>query len=695
MKRLFSSLILLAVTLSTMAQGWPSDYQGVMLQGFYWDSYKDSRWIKLEEQASELSQAFDLVWIPQSANCGSNSMGYDDLWWFNDYNSSFGNEEQLRSLIKTFKEHGIGTIADVVINHRKNVSNWVDFPKETYNGVTYEMVSTDIVGNDDGGDTKKWATDNGYELSSHNDSGEGWAGMRDLDHYSENVQTIVKAYLHMLLEDFGYAGFRYDMVKGYASKFTKLYNEDAKPQFSVGEYWDSSRAIKNWIDNSDKSSAAFDFQFKYVVRNATDKGDWTYLGKNNDNSDDNWPLISNEFHDGSYRQYAVTFVENHDTEVRPDGSSNGPLKKDTLAANAYLLAMPGTPCVFLKHWQAYRPAISAMAAARKLAGIRNTSTYTNIESNKKYYANTVDDKLLVVVGDEKQVKPDATQWTKILSGYHYAYYLNNSLETAWVNVPSGVYEHVEACLTAVSKDSSAKLVYTLDGSEPSATNGEQVESGTVVEFNNSSTDNYQDFTLKVGLLVGGVVSAITTCHYTIEDAEPVENTIPEFCTVKEGEVCAFFEAPSWWDKTIYCWAWANSPAENFTSKTGTWPGIACEKIGSTEDGNAVWKWTWDGTKEKGTSLTQPEMIIFSSQGSPQTADLPFYNGGYYDEDGLVGIANNEPTAIRSVKDGGDGTIKVYSLDGRLLRTTKDGREANGGLPKGIYIINGKNHIVRN
>ena len=33
--------------------------------------------------------------------------------------------------------------------------------------------------------------------------------MRDLDHNSTNVQTIVKAYLDMLLNDFGYAGFRH------------------------------------------------------------------------------------------------------------------------------------------------------------------------------------------------------------------------------------------------------------------------------------------------------------------------------------------------------------------------------------------------------------------------------------------------------------------------------------------------------
>ena len=137
------------------------------------------------------------------------------------------------------------------------------------------------------------------------------------------MQTIVKAYLNFLLNDLGYTGFRYDMVKGYSAEYTKMYNEDAKPQFSVGECWDSSSTIKKWIDGAGKTSAAFDFQFKYVVRNATDKGDWTYLGKNNENKDVNWPLVSNQVDNGNYRQYAITFVENHDTEVRPDGSSQG------------------------------------------------------------------------------------------------------------------------------------------------------------------------------------------------------------------------------------------------------------------------------------------------------------------------------------------------------------------------------------
>ena len=195
MKRLFTSLIILLATLPMLAQqGWPEQYEGVVLQGFYWDSFKQTKWTRLESQADELSQYFKLVWIPQSANCGNGtSMGYDDLYWFpGHYNSSFGSEAELRSMINTFKSKGIGTIGDVVINHRQNVSNWVDFPEETYQGVTYQLTSTDICNDDDGGATKNWATQNGYQLSPNNDTGEGWSGMRDLDHMSENVQKNVK-----------------------------------------------------------------------------------------------------------------------------------------------------------------------------------------------------------------------------------------------------------------------------------------------------------------------------------------------------------------------------------------------------------------------------------------------------------------------------------------------------------------------
>lgn len=56
--------VVCALTLSASAShaiGWPANYQGVMLQGFYWDSYTDSKWTNLESQADELSKYFKLI----------------------------------------------------------------------------------------------------------------------------------------------------------------------------------------------------------------------------------------------------------------------------------------------------------------------------------------------------------------------------------------------------------------------------------------------------------------------------------------------------------------------------------------------------------------------------------------------------------------------------------------------------------
>ena len=106
-----------------------------------------------------------------------------------------------------------------------------------------------------------------------------------------------------------------------------------------------------------------------------------------------------------------------------------------------------------------------------------------------------------------------------------------------------------------------------------------------------------------------------------------------------------------------------------------------------ENGNKVWKWTWDGTKQNNTSVTKPGMIIFSNFGAPQTSDLSFQNGGYYNSKGLV---KTIPTGIQAISFATGNAAKVYTLDGRLVRT-------NGSLdnlPKGVYIINGKKHVLK-
>ena len=667
-------LTLLALPMSIMAADrWPANYGGVMLQGFYWDSYDASKWTKLESQADELSQYFNLVWIPQSAYCGNTSMGYDDYYWFSNYNSSFGTEAELRSLITTFKGKGIGTIADVVINHRKTVSTWVDFPSETYKGVTYQLQSTDICADDDGGATKNWAIANGCSLSSNNDTGEGWSGMRDLDHKSINVQTNVKAYLDMLLNDMGYIGFRYDMVKGYSGSFTGIYNSYANPTYSVGEYWDgNANTVISWMNttkvNNEIQSAAFDFPFRYTVRDAINSSDWTKLA--------NTSIMSTT----GYSQYAVTFIENHDTEYRSSTAQQDPIKKDTLAANAFLLAMPGTPCVFFKHWIGCKQEIKAMIDARKLAGINNTSTYANYDKSTKYFANMVNGtngNLLVAVGDiSAMTAPLTSRWTKILSGYHYAYYASNGLETAWADKASGEYnDPFNVTLTAVSATSGAKLVYTTDGSTPTPSST-QVASGTSVSISTACI-------LKVGLIVNGVVSGIVTRTYTFNTFEPYTITV----NVNPSAVN--------WTYVNY-WTWGGDGTH--TPINTSWPG---DKVTATKTVNSK---TWFYKTFSINKADDYVNFVFSTgSDSPQTVDISNVNRDSYFEistemDGAkykVNDVTNTITGINNIAAGDAGTsCNVYTLDGRLVRGASTTSNALKGLSKGIYIVNNKKYVVR-
>ena len=166
MRKIYATIIALFTAMQMSAQGWPAGYKGVMFQAFAWDSYSETQWPQLESQADEISEYFDLVWVPNSAYAGSMTMnmGYHPVYWFKQ-DCAFGTENELRPMIKTYKDKGVGFIADIVINHRNGVQSWVDFPAETYNGVTYQFKSTDVCANDDGGKTKTWATTNGFSLS--------------------------------------------------------------------------------------------------------------------------------------------------------------------------------------------------------------------------------------------------------------------------------------------------------------------------------------------------------------------------------------------------------------------------------------------------------------------------------------------------------------------------------------------------
>ena len=677
------------------AQGWPDNYGGVMLQAFSWNSFGDTRWVNLTKQAEELSQYFNLVWVPQSGWTGStSSMGYDVKYYFNQ-RSAFGTEDELREMINTFKGYGTGMIADVVVNHRGNASTWTDFPAETYNGVTYQMSSTDICKNDDGGETAKHLAA-GESLSANNDEGEDWSGMRDLDHKSDNVRNVIKAYVNFLANDLGYTGFRYDMTRGFWANRVAEYNDAAGVQFSVGENWSSQNDIQTWIDNCKwngvNMSASFDFPFRYTVRDVI-RGNRDGGAANSVNWKDlNFGGLAAS---SAFKRYSVTFVENHDTQYRDASNQNDPLRKDTLAANAYLLTMPGTPCVFLPHWKAYKQEIKNMIDVRKAVGVTNMSMAQKATNNTSYAvagfrsSGAAGKYMYCVVGDAKRVNndnlvnqlygsallSDAVQVTK---GYGYRLYMSKNCETAWVDKASGKYMgEFKATLTAVTANSGAQLVYTLDGSTPTASSTKVASGGTV--------NITQPCTLKVGILDGSAVKGIVTRTYDFA-GQGSSKIINVYVNVDQVN----------WDPVrFYTWDQDNE------QHNGNWPG---EAITETRVINGK---TWYVKQYELANDDCYMNFVFNTgtSGSPQTLDVMYANTDKYYEisseketDGKykVNDVSDQYAAIPGVQvdNGTPGPVNVYTIDGRLVRYHVASQGATQGLPGGLYIVGKRKVVVR-
>ena len=619
MKHLFTLIFtLMGLPLGLMAQGWPANYGGVMLQGFYWDSYSDTKWTKLTSQADELSKYFNLIWVPQSGWCKSttDNMGYYPIYWF-DQRSAFGTEQELRTMISTFKAKGTGIIADVVVNHKNGVSKWCDFANETVKGkntgktysVTWDNTDYTQICNNDEANTASKSEAKG-KIKGAADTGLGDTGCRDLDHTNDKTQQNIKTYEDFLLNEMGYTGFRYDFVKGYDPKYIKMYNEASKPKFSVGEYWHGAvtttskegdhpfGGVKDWVEATGNTSAAFDFPMKYLIKGAFNDGNWKLLATNYTTS----TLVGKE------PRYAVTFIDNHDTgepHVNPD-----PLRANVEAANAYILALPGTPCIWISHWKPYKYTIKKCILARKIAGVTNTSSIIKSEGQDNGY-------VLIVKGNNGNVmlllgSPtyDTTGYQLACEGLEFKYYVSNGLDISEVN--------------------SIKR-------------------------------------------------------------EDTGHVIPSFCTVNDGEVCAFFEQPasSNWKGDITCWAWDKSG--NYTG--GTWPGSKCEKVGMTSDGKNVWKWTWnrnyvkDKTAPASTTASLPTGIIFTnkkagSDSGAQTLNMAFKNGNYYGDNVTYGNA----TGISVIKANAQTDESWYTIGGTRL----------SGKPtqKGVYIHQGKKAVVK-
>ena len=664
MKRLFTTFLACLAVTCMMAQGWPANYGGVMLQGFYWDYYDDEgwgSWNALKGQADDLDGFIDLIWIPNSATVKSDEwnypphnrdMGYMPCYWLK-HDTYYGTEAELKSMISTFKDKGIGIIEDVVINHKNGLTSWCDFPNEsvtTADGTTYTLNWTlaDICNNDNGGYVKTM-----YDVTGADDTGDDFDGCRDLDHTGDNVQQNVKTYLDFLQKELGYAGFRYDMVKGYGATYVGIYNKYAKPTFSVGEYWDGWDGVTNWITGTTQDyniqSAAFDFPLKFLINNAF-KGSF-------DGSALNTQGLAG---DNYFQRYSVTFVDNHDTYRDGSCMSNA---SHVLAANAFILAMPGTPCIFLPHWKTYKTPLKKMIAARKAAGVNNQSAFTrwNLDGGIGFEVTGTKGKVFVTLGYVTGGMPDG--YKVVVSGdavnNDFCFYVNSDLELDLTGIP----DEEEVIDNTIQKDIRVYLAQTDNilnysihawsdnGNLTGDWNNEKQKisnllSGTV--YINNKAWYYVDFKNqeKIGLVlhnngtsqtsdISNITSDIFlsyTGETTYDNQTSTYAGYPE-AWYEQGEICAFFVVPNGWDDH---WHHIRAKVSDFDDDNQR--GDACVLIGKNESGDQIWKWTSQAT-------SQPAKMMFTTGNESiidKTEELTFVNGAWYSATSYAGSHNTEP-----------------------------------------------------
>lgn len=367
--------------------GVPSEYEGVMLQAFYWDSYRlttysNTKYATLQNYADEIGETFDLVWMPPSGN--GSGVGYYTKCYSN-LTSDWGSKTQLQTLISTLHEHDCKVLADIVINHFQSSNGYAkSFQKNNFGEYgEFQITSEHICSGDEAFTDSK--SDSKSLPHGNADTGTNDAGCRDLDHTQEYVQDMCKAYTKWMINEIGFDGFRYDMTLGFAGYYLSEYNLASEPFFSVSEHWTDLTSIKNHLEAASYNTLAFDFPLKYKFNSW--KGGSAYSNLKN-------PGLRSL----GLSRFAVTFIDNHDTFHRSDNTKDEFIAYNTnlsnkrseiLAANAYLLLMPGVPCVFWPHYYTYKPYIRFFIDVRKAVGIHSESEVTDEVASSNSYSATI------------------------------------------------------------------------------------------------------------------------------------------------------------------------------------------------------------------------------------------------------------------------------------------------------------------
>lgn len=357
-----------------------------ILQGFEWYLPNDGKhWNRVAQQAEELKKrGFTSIWLPPAYKGadGVKDVGYAtyDLYDLGEFDqkgtisTKYGTKDEYLACIKALKAAEIEVYGDIVFDHfigadeeetvsavkyspenrneavsgEEEISAWTKFTFPGRQGKYNEYVWT--WRNFSGVDYDDRRKDHGI----FNFEGKGWDN--EVDDENGNYDYLMGCNLDMevpetieQLDKWGkwyqeltdMDGYRLDAVKHIQFNFFVDWllhrrEEKGSDQFIVGEYWSAELdKLENYIDSSGTLISLFDVPLHYHLHEAS--------------SSDGQYDMRNLFTDTLAKtrpEWAVTFVDNHDTQMGQSLESwiDGWFKVHAYAA--ILLRKAGTPVVF-------------------------------------------------------------------------------------------------------------------------------------------------------------------------------------------------------------------------------------------------------------------------------------------------------------------------------------------------------------
>lgn len=389
---------------------------GMMMQYFEW--YLDCRgkfWNYICGQSEDLAKkGITSIWLPPAYKGvgGMHEVGYGvyDMYDLGEFDqqgtvpTKYGTKDEYLEAITKLKQAGIETYADIVLNQKIGADelqtikaqkcSWEDhnevigdeetvdvwtkftFPGRDGKYSSFKYNWTHFSGIDYNSRTNENAIfklkDKTWKMNVDKEHGNfDYLMGANLDFANPEVVDECKKWGKWYIDTTKVDGFRLDAVKHIDSNFMKdwieyLRKETNKELFAVGEYWNANiDDLERYLAETNYEISLFDVALHYNFFHASHSDGEYNMATILDNT-----IVKN------HPELAVTFVDNHDTQI---GQSLESWIPDWFKESAYsiiLLRKEGYPCIFYGDYYGIKhDKINPMENLQILMSLRKEKAY--------------------------------------------------------------------------------------------------------------------------------------------------------------------------------------------------------------------------------------------------------------------------------------------------------------------------------